>query len=99
MSGSETSSSITRGFSGRPARAIPNKMVNEFDRIDFELLAWPLQSLAGDDIYNCARLTNSREYFSLLGDQGLSMIRGKTVESASVIITELTKKHWQLSTA
>lgn len=92
LSGSETDTTITRGFSGRPARAIRNKIVKEFERINFEPLAWPLQSLAADDIYNSAQLTNNPEYFPLLAGQGLGMIRGKTVESASVIVTELVKE-------
>ncbi len=92
LSGRETDTIITRGFSGRPARAIKNKMVEDFERINFEPLAWPLQSLAADDIYNSARLTNNAEYFPLLAGQGLGIVRHKGAESASAIVTELIKE-------
>jgi nitronate monooxygenase len=92
LSGRETDTVITRGFSGRPARAIKNKMVKEFERANFEPLAWPLQALAADDIYSTARSTNNTEYYPLLAGQGLRIVKNRHEESASSILTELVKE-------
>jgi nitronate monooxygenase len=51
----ETDTVITRSFSGRPARAIRNRFIEEYHKSNSKPLAWPLQSLAADDIYKAAQ--------------------------------------------
>ena len=41
---------ITKNFSGRPARGIKNKFIEEFDRADVHPLAYPFQNPATSNI-------------------------------------------------
>src|SRR5215475_5823558 len=51
LSSIETDTTITRVFTGRPARGVYNRFLEGYLKSDLEPLAWPIQALAADDIY------------------------------------------------
>jgi nitronate monooxygenase len=85
----ETDTVITRSFTGRPARTIRNRFIEEYHKSNSKPLAWPLQSLAADDIYKAAQASGKVEYYPLLAGQGLRLL--KRDQSAAEIIREIVQ--------
>lgn len=85
----ETDTVITRSFTGRPARTIRNRFIEEYHKSNSKPLAWPLQSLAADDIYKAAQASGKVEYYPLLAGQGLRLL--KRDKSAAEIIREIVQ--------
>jgi nitronate monooxygenase len=85
----ETDTVITRSFTGRPARAIRNRFIEEYHKSNSKPLAWPLQLLAADDIYKTAQASGRVEYYPLLAGQGLRLL--KRGQSAAEIIKEIVQ--------
>lgn len=77
---------ITKLFSGRPARGILNKFIEEFNE---EPLAYPYQNSATKSIRGAAAKNNNPEYMSLWAGQNLRPI-GKA-QSAAEIIGEIVE--------
>lgn len=67
----EADTLVTKAFTGRPARSIRNHFITEFEKAGIRPLAWPLQSIASEDIYRQAALKNNADYFPILAGQGL----------------------------
>ena len=78
---------ITKNFSGRPARGIKNKFIEEFDRIGIHPLAYPFQNTATSNIRKEASKQNQIEYMALWAGQGLRLIHQEN--HAEMIIKEL----------
>jgi nitronate monooxygenase len=70
----ETDTVVTRSFSGRPARSVRNRFIEEYHKSSSKPLAWPLQALAADDIYSAAQANGRVEYYPLLA-QGLRLLK------------------------
>jgi nitronate monooxygenase len=85
----ETDTVITRSFSGRPARSIRNRFIEEYHKSNSKPLAWPLQALAADDIYAAAQANSKTEYYPLLAGQGLRLL--KKDQTAAEIIREIVQ--------
>jgi nitronate monooxygenase len=85
----ETDTVITRSFSGRPARSIRNRFIEEYRKSNSKPLAWPLQALAADDIYAAAQANSKTEYYPLLAGQGLRLL--KKDQGAAEIIREIVQ--------
>jgi nitronate monooxygenase len=85
----ETDTVVTRSFSGRPARSIRNRFIEEYHKSNSKPLAWPLQALAADDIYSAAQANSKVEYYPLLAGQGLRLI--KKDQGAADIIKEIVQ--------
>ena len=85
----ETDTVITRSFTGRPARSIRNRFIEEYHKSGFTPLAWPLQALAADDIYSAAQANSKTEYYPLLAGQGLRLL--KKDQGAAEIIEEIVQ--------
>jgi nitronate monooxygenase len=85
----ETDTVVTRSFSGHPARSIRNRFIEEYRKSNSKPLAWPLQSLAADDIYRAAQINSKVEYYPLLAGQGLRLL--KRNQSAAEIISEIVQ--------
>lgn len=62
---------ITKVFSGRPARGILNKFIEEFSE---EPLAYPYQNSATKSIRGAAAKNNNAEYMSLWAGQNLRLV-------------------------
>ena len=78
---------ITKNFSGRPARGIKNKFIEEFDRTGVHPLAYPIQNIATSNIRKEAFKQNQIEYMALWAGQGLRLIHHEN--HAEMIIKEL----------
>jgi nitronate monooxygenase len=87
LSSKETDTIITNVFSGRPARALRNKLTEEYDLSSKRPLPWPYQSIISDDIYAKAMATDNADYYPLLAGQGLGML--KRNQSAGEIVREI----------
>ena len=66
-----------------------NRFVEEYHKSGPKPLAWPLQALAADDIYAAAQKQNNADYFPLLAEQGVDLLKGKQQQGAEEIIQEL----------
>ncbi len=78
---------ITKNFSGRPARGIKNKFIEEFDRTGVDPLAYPIQNTATSYIRKEAFKQNQIECMALWAGQGLRLIHHEN--HAEMIIKEL----------
>ena len=78
---------VTRAFTGRPARGVRNRFVEEYLRSGLEPLAFPWQGMAMEDIYRETQVRDEGDYFLLLAGQGLRMLKGE--QGAAEIVAEL----------
>ncbi|WP_071394813.1 NAD(P)H-dependent flavin oxidoreductase [Bacillus tuaregi] len=78
---------LTKNFSGRPARGIKNKFIEEFDRSGVHPLAYPLQNTATSSLRKEAFKQNQIEYMALWAGQGLRFMQHEN--HAEMIIKEL----------
>ena len=93
LQATEADTSITKAFTGRPARSIINRFITEFEKAGIRPLAWPLQGIAADDIYGQAQLKNNADYFPILAGQGLRLLGEE--QAAAEIIEELVRETMQ----
>lgn len=89
LAATETDTVVTRAFTGRPARGVRNRFVEEYLRGGPEPLAFPFQMLAMEDIYQEARTRDEGDHSLLLAGQGLRML--KEHQGAAEIVDELLK--------
>ena len=71
---------IFRAFTGRPARGLRNRFIEEYNKSDPQPLAWPFQALAADDIYATAQKQNNADYFPLFSWTRSRPTKGKEAE-------------------
>ncbi|WP_430789987.1 NAD(P)H-dependent flavin oxidoreductase [Virgibacillus flavescens] len=76
---SSLDTTITKAFSGRPARAVRNRFIKELESSDCELLPFPIQNELTKDIRAASKEFTKAEYQSLWAGQGV----GSIVEEAS----------------
>ncbi len=69
VSAVETDTVVTTSFTGRPARSIRNRFVEEIGQT--EPLPWPLQRFAAEDIYRAATERGEAAFLPLLAGQCL----------------------------
>ena len=79
---------VTRVFTGRPARGLRNRFVEEYLSDGPEPLAWPLQSVAAGDIYGASQAADNGDFSPLLAGQGLRMLE-KHDQGAAEIVAEV----------
>jgi nitronate monooxygenase len=87
LSGTETDTVITRAFTGRPARSLRNRFLEQYAEAGIPPLAWPLQAMAADDIYSEARTRNDADHYPILAGQTLRGLKRR--QRAADIIAEL----------
>jgi nitronate monooxygenase len=85
LAATEVDTVVSRVFSGRPARGVRNRLVDEHEGAD--ALAWPLQALAADDVYRAAAARDDAEVFPLLAGQALRLL--KPDQGAGEIVSEI----------
>jgi nitronate monooxygenase len=90
LTATETDTTVTRAFTGRPARSIRNRFIDEFERAGAKALPWPHQRAAGAEIFAAATAQNNAEWTPLLAGQGLRMARD--VAPASTIIATIERE-------
>jgi nitronate monooxygenase len=81
----ESDTVVTRTFTGRPARALRNRFLEEYLSAGPEPLAWPLQSLAADDIYAASQAADNDDYSPLFAGQGLRMLKKGEQGAAEIV--------------
>ena len=87
LGATEEDTVVSRAFTGRPARVLHNRFLEEYSNAGPEPLAWPLQSLAGGDIYAASQAANNDHYSPLMAGQGLRMLKGE--QGAAEIVEEI----------
>lgn len=90
LAAAETETEVTRAFTGRPARALRNRFLEEYHDGGPEPLAWPLQGLAAADLYRAAQARGDPEWLPLLVGQGLRMLRRD--QHAADIVREIVRE-------
>lgn len=78
---------VTSAFTGRPARALRNRFLEEYASAGLEPLPWPLQGVVAGDIYAASQVANSDDYSPLFAGQGLRMLSRE--QGAAEIIEEI----------
>jgi nitronate monooxygenase len=89
LAAKETDTVVTRAFTGRPARGVRNRFVEEYLRSGPEPLAFPFQGMATEDIYQETQARDEGDYFLLLAGQGLRMLKDE--KGAAEIVAELVE--------
>lgn len=89
LAATEADTVVTRAFTGRPARGLRNRFVEEYSRSGEEPLAWPLQRAAAGDIYAASQAADADDYSPMLAGQGVGMLRNEP--GAAEIVRELVE--------
>ena len=90
LAATETDTVITRAFSGRPARSVRNRFVEEHLKEGAEPRAWPLQNVAAGDVYGEAKSRGQADLLPIFAGQGLRML--DRVEGAVEIVRGLVEE-------
>ena len=75
LEATEDSMTITRTFSGKPARAIRNRFLNEMEEHEDEVPPYPIQNAWTKDIRDAAKEQSRPEFMSLWAGQAASLSR------------------------
>jgi nitronate monooxygenase len=75
LAANEHETRITRAFSGRPARGIVNRLMDELDRNPAAILPYPLQNALTRPLRTAAGEQGRAEYLSLWAGQGVRLAR------------------------
>lgn len=87
LNSDETSTMLTKSFSGRPARGVVNAFIMEFERSGVDPLPFPSQNTLTNDIRAAAKLQSDPGYMSLWAGQSTRLLKAdQTVEE---IINEI----------
>ncbi len=90
LSSTEENTIVTRAFTGRPARGLRNRFVEEYLSGGPEPLPWPLQGIAAGDIYGASQAADNGDYSPLFAGQGLRLL--KEDRGAAEIVAELVSE-------
>src|ERR671916_420183 len=85
LAATEEDTVVTRVFTGRPARGLRNRLVEEYLVAGSEPLAWPLQRAAAGDIYGASQAADDGDYSPLLAGQGLRMLKEDEQGAAEIV--------------
>jgi nitronate monooxygenase len=88
LRGVETDTVVTTAFTGRPARSIRNRFVDELAAT--EPLPWPRQRAAATDLYRAALERGETDFHPLLAGQGLRGLRDG--QPAAEIVSEVVEQ-------
>src|SRR5262249_61180297 len=81
---------LTRAFSGRPARGIVNRFMEQIDREPEAILPFPLQNTLTRPLRTAAAKAGRAELLNLWAGQGLRMARR---EPAAKLVARLAAEH------
>ncbi|MDN7246675.1 NAD(P)H-dependent flavin oxidoreductase [Planococcus shenhongbingii] len=90
----EESTVITKSFSGRPARGIKNRFIEEFEKTKIDPLPFPSQNTITKDIRAAAARNNDPEFMSLWAGQSTRSLTEE--QSAAEIIESIIKQARQI---
>lgn len=88
----EQDTRVTRAFSGRPARGIVNRVMEEIDGAAGQgaILPYPLQNMLTRPMRNAASRQQRAEYLSLWAGQGVRLARRQSVKDLVARLVEET---------
>jgi nitronate monooxygenase len=75
LDAAEHQTRVTRAFSGRPARGIVNRLMDDLERDPGAILPFPLQNALTRTVRTAAAEQDRAEYLSLWAGQGISLAR------------------------
>jgi nitronate monooxygenase len=87
LDATERDTVVTSAFTGRPARALRNRFLEEYSSAGPEPLPRPLQGVVAGDSYAASQVTSSDDYSPLFAGQGLRMLSGE--QGAAEIVEEI----------
>ena len=87
LAATEVDTVLTDVLTGRPARALRNRLVDEYRREGPPPLAWMFQAAVADDIYRAASARGDAEWMPLMAGQGLRLL--KREQGAAEIVAEI----------
>lgn len=87
LAASEVDTVVSAAPTGRPARGVRNRLVDDMTGAGFAPLAYPLQGAAAMDIYLAAAAANRAEFFPLWAGQGLRLLSDG--QAAAQIVAEV----------
>lgn len=93
LQATETDTVITNAFTGRPARCIKNRFLEEFEKANIKPMAWPIQGIMADDIYKGAWSKNNPDYFPMMAGQGLRLLR-KEMKANKIVQDLVNETKW-----
>jgi nitronate monooxygenase len=85
----ENDTRLTRAFSGRPARGIANRFMEEVERDPGAILAFPLQNALTRPLRTAAGKVGRAEFLSLWAGQGIRLARRQT---AAELVARLARE-------
>jgi nitronate monooxygenase len=83
---------VTKAVSGRPARAIRNRYIEEVEALDEALLPYPAQYSVSRDLRNSAAERDDSGFMSMWAGQGVGLIRNQPVDDFMLEIIESSQK-------
>jgi nitronate monooxygenase len=83
LNASRDSTVITRAFSGRPARGLPNKFIQTLIGREDSILPYPLQNAFTRGMRTAAALQGNPDFLSLWAGQGLT--RARSMSAADLV--------------
>jgi nitronate monooxygenase len=89
LGASEHQTRVTRAFSGRPARGIVNRFMEEVERSPDAILPYPFQNALTRPLRASAAKQDRAEFLSLWAGQGLRLARR---ESAGELMSRLASE-------
>lgn len=91
LNAAEDATTLTRAFSGRPARGIVNRLIREVEHPDAQgdILPYPWQNALTRTLRNAAAQANQAGYLSLWAGQGLGLAKR---QSAAELISRLMQE-------
>ena len=97
LAADETDTEVTSALTGRPARAIRNRVLAVMREAGLPSLGWPYQGVAAADLYAAAVARDEAGLAPLLAGQGLRL--GRETRPAGEIVEELVRDGGRLLTA
>jgi nitronate monooxygenase len=89
LAAGEDQTRITRAFSGRPARGIVNRFMDDVDSAPDAILPFPYQNALTRPLRTAAKAENRPEFLSLWAGQGLGLARKQSAKAlVETIITQ-----------
>jgi nitronate monooxygenase len=100
LEAAEDETAITRAFSGRAARSLKNRFLNEMGEHEEELPPFPIQNALTKDVRAAAQRQDRPEFMSLWAGQAVRLARptkaavlvGSVVEEAEIVLRNLAQR-------
>ena len=86
LNSKDTSTVLTRSFTGKYARGIKNRFIEEMSSLEKEVAPYPIQNYLTRQIRNAAKEKGDAQFMSMWAGQGSSMSREFSVKELIVAL-------------